>query len=1077
MEKNNTVRKDRQEEIGSCKGAEVNEFKVVSALIAADAMTYLEEWIPGGKVTNGEYVCGSIEGGPGSSFNVNLATGKFIDHADDQEVRGGDYIALYAKRFELGMGKALQELKTRLGLGGLSPEEYQERMQEARERALQKQIETSSEVEKARARCRQDSLRFYREGVEASPEVGYLRHKDIQPVGEVRIPDPSLRLHQVRYLAEAMGQDPDEAVREYLRSTLLMVPVLDIQGHLHGLQYISMVKDSDGNWTSRKKFHMDTVVKGHFFPLFPDLDGSELYLRYQLASPNCLRDLALEHEKEQEELRQQAIDEGWIDEYEPTAFNPSTYPQLTEVLVCEGYATGASLFMATNLPTLVAFNAGNIEPVVAAIREVNPELKITICADYDVPSMTGQKAAEHAAALHGCRVVCPDNYGRKMDYNDVHIQYGLEEVRKRVVEEPGYWPKCLEESVTEDSHQTRATIAEHPDRKETRSSARPPQKAIIDDEGNEHEVHEKFMTLDEAPFACVGVSNERSGKRFSELYHFTRLTDGRHLSFSARELGSRNHLLSLADGCFWHQRFHSPVKKRLLLDEAVDKLIQSCIAAGQVQDDRFRREGIWMDAGRVVLHTGDALYCDGKKVHAGNFSTEFIYLMDSPLGTAADALAQPLTLEEVRPMLDMYDFFEYKNRQEMLFVAGFATMAPFCGLLPWRPHLHITGGSQAGKSTLLQVVKKTVGGWAKGLSGDITEAGIRQTLTESSRPVLYDESEPNSEEGKNRMPKILGLVRIATQDDGSVTVRGSQSGTAQEFKVKSMFCFSSIITAQQKQADRNRFCFVELRGRTQQEVAAHAPAYEAFKLRTEELLTPEFTARLRARTLALLPVILDNIVVFRQVMTRTLCSARLGDLYAPLLAGAYSLHSDERVTAEQAEAFISPYQWLEVNEEEETRDENHCLALILQSRIRYMWSQETVEMTIAGAISQAMNPQTWETEVKIIRTTLQMYGVDVLPHKGEIRIATSHREIKRMLYHSDYHNEWANVLARIPGASRSQGKSALKHSFQGHASRFVAIPTTVICGTFHVAPQSADLEGAELEPGVKTVAAEMGMDI
>jgi antirestriction protein ArdC/phage/plasmid primase-like uncharacterized protein len=57
-----------------------------------------------------------------------------------------------------------------------------------------------------------------------------------------------------------------------------------------------------------------------------------------------------------------------------------------EILLAEGYATGASLNMATGKPVAVAFDAGNLEPVARKLREKYPNAAITICADNGSPA-------------------------------------------------------------------------------------------------------------------------------------------------------------------------------------------------------------------------------------------------------------------------------------------------------------------------------------------------------------------------------------------------------------------------------------------------------------------------------------------------------------------------------------------------------------------------------------------------------------------------------------------------------------------------------------------------------------------
>lgn len=54
------------------------------------------------------------------------------------------------------------------------------------------------------------------------------------------------------------------------------------------------------------------------------------------------------------------------------------------VLVCEGYATGASLHEATGLPVAIAFDAGNLAPVALALRARYRQVRILICADDDI---------------------------------------------------------------------------------------------------------------------------------------------------------------------------------------------------------------------------------------------------------------------------------------------------------------------------------------------------------------------------------------------------------------------------------------------------------------------------------------------------------------------------------------------------------------------------------------------------------------------------------------------------------------------------------------------------------------------
>ncbi len=77
-----------------------------------------------------------------------------------------------------------------------------------------------------------------------------------------------------------------------------------------------------------------------------------------------------------------------------TIGDPATAATL---LLVEGYATGASLHEATNLPVIVAFDAGNLRPVAEGLRRKYPASTIIVCGDHDT-SGVGQRAADEAAA-------------------------------------------------------------------------------------------------------------------------------------------------------------------------------------------------------------------------------------------------------------------------------------------------------------------------------------------------------------------------------------------------------------------------------------------------------------------------------------------------------------------------------------------------------------------------------------------------------------------------------------------------------------------------------------------------------
>ena len=83
--------------------------------------------------------------------------------------------------------------------------------------------------------------------------------------------------------------------------------------------------------------------------------------------------------------------------------------------ICEGYATGASIYTSTGKAVACAMNAGNMPSVASAFRKKYPKINIIMAADNDV-SGVGKKKAEAAAENVGALVVLPPE-GVK-DFND-----------------------------------------------------------------------------------------------------------------------------------------------------------------------------------------------------------------------------------------------------------------------------------------------------------------------------------------------------------------------------------------------------------------------------------------------------------------------------------------------------------------------------------------------------------------------------------------------------------------------------------------------------------------------------------
>ena len=106
------------------------------------------------------------------------------------------------------------------------------------------------------------------------------------------------------------------------------------------------------------------------------------------------------------------------------------------VIVCEGFATGASIRESTGHAVAVAFNAGNLQPVAQALHAKYPALQIIIAADDDHlsegnPGLTKARAAAQAVAgLVAVPDFGSDRPDKATDFNDLHQIAGAQAVKR-----------------------------------------------------------------------------------------------------------------------------------------------------------------------------------------------------------------------------------------------------------------------------------------------------------------------------------------------------------------------------------------------------------------------------------------------------------------------------------------------------------------------------------------------------------------------------------------------------------------------------------------------------------------------
>lgn len=180
------------------------------------------------------------------------------------------------------------------------------------------------------------------------------------------------------------------------------------------------------------------------------------------------------------------------------------------LIICEGFATGASLHEVTGFTVACAFSANNLKPVAEQFRRQFPAATILIAGDFDArddgtPNVGLDAATSAADAVRGIGVM-PDLGGEKCDWSDVYLQCGPEVVRRAVdaaVSRKGLPPPTVGEPIT-------ATLKKNEDESPLRVQA----DAI--DTRDAISIADEWPKLDEAAFDGLPGELTKAVEPFSE---------------------------------------------------------------------------------------------------------------------------------------------------------------------------------------------------------------------------------------------------------------------------------------------------------------------------------------------------------------------------------------------------------------------------------------------------------------------------------------------------------------------------------------------------------------------------------
>lgn len=566
-----------------------------------------------------------------------------------------------------------------------------------------------------------------------------------------------------------------------------------------------------------------------------------------------------------------------------------------------------------------------------------------------------------------------------------------------------------------------AAPAKKPDLKVVKSVPAASQKPSIEKKASAHDALEAPVLRNNGYFRVLGYDHER--------YFILSFEKCQIMVLTKADFGESG-LIDLAPLEWWETNF--PGGKSASIDKkaAMNWIVRKAHSRGVYDMERIRGRGAWTDKGRNIFHHGDYLSVDGVSCEISALDSHYVYEMSKALPDISDV---ELTDEEGMKLLDLAGEFSWDKPASAALMAGWCALAPIGGALAWRSHIWLTGGAGSGKTTILgKYINFLTNGIRLFAQGNSSEAGIRQKLKSDALPVLFDESESNSERDGLRIQSVLSMVRQSSSESQAEVFKGSAGGDAMAFHIRSMFCLASIQVGIKFQADIERMTVLSLKSARDDPDSTenwHRIRNMLYSLNRDE----DLPGRLVRRSLNLLPVTLQNIVIFADVAAERFGSQRDGDQYGTLLAGAWSMISKDVATPEQAAIMIDGYDWTEHRENNDVDEGERALSALMGAHIRHNGIEVTVHELIKSAKgydTEGLSISSSTAEAILQRNGMRTDG-------DRLIISNQSMELRKLMQGTPFEADLRGVLRRVRGADRAGNRT---YKFSGIGSKVISIP-------------------------------------
>lgn len=507
-------------------------------------------------------------------------------------------------------------------------------------------------------------------------------------------------------------------------------------------------------------------------------------------------------------------------------------------------------------------------------------------------------------------------------------------------------------------------------------------------------------------------------------------------------------LLKLAPLEYWRGKYAQRNKKTGEVvgydwAQAADDVSRAADRSGVFEVDQLRGRGVWIDDGRTVWHLGNRLEVDGVETPLTDLRSAHQYGLMPAL--PIDPTVAPLDDDHGRQILQVFRDCGWQGPSDHLHLAGWIVLSNVGGAIRKRPGLQVSSPYGSGKSDTIENGILPLQGGIGRISSGSTEAGIRQLIGRDALPCTIDESE--AEDGRKRDAQ-LRLVRLSF--DGKDQVKGTPSGEAMTFCLRSSLALAGINAPIDNPADRSRMAVIGRR-------MMPADQWKEVSRRRSALITTEIGQQLIRRTVSNLPALLENITTMGRVISGQIASnegGRAGDTYGALLAGAHHLTSTKQLTEDEAQTWLDSMGWDITHADTDDTDRKagaegrQCLEYLLAHEVRWQPAYDpdagrpsTGSLTVRELVALAhLSPRSIDGQEA--RTALGRKGIHATPEG--LAVARSAPGTVAIFGN----NKWmkgghASRLLEIEGTTRTNGTTRFP---SGGSHRAVIVPWAAVGG-------------------------------